>query len=68
MGCGSLHWLNFVYAGNLPGRVGEWEHTYCPKCHEPVVKRIGFRVVENRLTATNGHCPKCNFLIPGVWN
>ena len=60
--------LNFVYAGNLPGRVGEWEHTYCPKCHEPVVKRIGFRVVENRLTATNGHCPKCNFLIPGVWN
>ncbi len=59
--------LNFVYAGNLPGRVGEWEHTYCPSCHETVVRRFGFHVIENRLKATNGHCPKCNTLVPGVW-
>ena len=59
--------LRYVYAGNLPGRVGEWEHTYCPSCHETVVKRQGFHVIENRLAATNGHCPKCHTLIPGVW-
>ena len=22
--------LKFVYAGNLPGEVGEWENTRCP--------------------------------------
>jgi len=60
--------LNFVYAGNLPGRVGEWEHTYCPACHEPVVRRFGFHVIENKLKATNGHCPKCNTRVPGVWS
>src|SRR5512144_135862 len=31
---GSEAGLRYVYAGNLPGRVGEWEHTYCPSCHE----------------------------------
>jgi len=60
--------LHFVYAGNLPGMVGEWEHTYCPACHEPVVKRHGFHVVENKLAATKGRCPKCNTPVPGVWD
>src|SRR6266851_1696728 len=59
--------LHYVYAGNLPGRVGEWEHTYCPSCHETVVKRHGFNVIENRLATTNGRCPKCQTPIPGVW-
>ena len=24
--------LNYIYAGNLPGRVGKWEDTSCPNC------------------------------------
>ena len=32
---GAEEGLNFVYAGNLPGRVGRWEHTRCPGCHAP---------------------------------
>jgi pyruvate formate lyase activating enzyme len=27
---GAEEGLNFVYAGNLPGAVGRWEHTWCP--------------------------------------
>src|SRR2546425_2250414 len=31
---GAAAGLKFVYAGNLPGRVGRWEHTWCPDCGE----------------------------------
>ncbi|MDW8226464.1 MAG: AmmeMemoRadiSam system radical SAM enzyme, partial [Anaerolineales bacterium] len=31
--------LRYVYAGNLPGRVGEYETTYCPQCRTPLVER-----------------------------
>src|ERR671937_107312 len=34
--------LHFVYAGNLPGRVGPYENTYCPSCHELLVERYGY--------------------------
>jgi pyruvate-formate lyase-activating enzyme len=27
---GAEEGLHFVYAGNLSGRVGPWEHTWCP--------------------------------------
>ena len=33
--------LRYVYAGNLPGRVGDLENTYCPKCGELLVERRG---------------------------
>jgi pyruvate formate lyase activating enzyme len=59
--------LRYVYAGNIPGRVGQWEHTFCPTCNEPVVKRMGFMVRENRLRETGGRCPKCGTQIPGIW-
>ena len=58
--------LRFVYAGNLPGRVGEWEDTRCPGCGAPVVERRGFRVVRNSL-APDGSCPSCGVRIPGLW-
>ncbi len=60
--------LRYVYAGNLPGMVGEWEHTYCPTCHETLIRRHGFHVIENRLITTHGACPKCGTHIPGVWS
>src|SRR5208282_2594347 len=58
--------LRFVYAGNLPGRTGGLENTYCPNCHELLVERVGFHVLDYRLTAT-GSCPACGTAIPGRW-
>ena len=58
--------LRFVYAGNLPGRVGRWENTYCPDCDELLVERYGFRILRMRL-GPDGLCPKCAAKIPGVW-
>jgi pyruvate formate lyase activating enzyme len=57
--------LNFVYAGNLPGMVGEYENTYCPNCHEELIRRFGYRVLQNRIEA--GKCFKCHTPIPGRW-
>ncbi|HYH84324.1 MAG TPA: radical SAM protein [Pyrinomonadaceae bacterium] len=58
--------LRFVYAGNLPGRVGRWENTYCPACDELLVERFGYRILKMRVGA-DGLCPKCQTKIPGVW-
>ena len=58
--------LRYVYAGNLPGEMGELEHTLCPSCRAPLVERDGFRVLANHLR--DGHCPKCRTAIPGVWS
>jgi pyruvate formate lyase activating enzyme len=58
--------LHYVYAGNLPGQVGEYEHTFCPQCNESVVKRLGYVILEYRLTAS-GSCPKCGTKVPGIW-
>ena len=63
---GKSEGMNFVYAGNLPSRVGNWENTYCPGCSELLIERSGFRVRSMRIT--NGACPKCARPIPGVWN
>lgn len=57
--------LKFVYAGNLPGRVGSYEHTFCPGCKVTLIERYGFRVLKNRIR--NGACPDCLTPIPGRW-
>ncbi|MBN1681771.1 MAG: AmmeMemoRadiSam system radical SAM enzyme [Anaerolineae bacterium] len=59
--------LKYVYAGNLPGRSGEWEDTRCPNCQMTLVRRMGFMVHENKLAATGGVCPRCGTKIPGIW-
>ncbi len=59
-------WLKFVYAGNLPGRVGEYEDTHCPKCSARLVKRSGYVIHEYRITG-QGACPQCGEHIPGLW-
>jgi pyruvate formate lyase activating enzyme len=58
--------LNFVYAGNLPGHVGEYEETRCPRCSYGVVKRRGYVVREYHITG-DGKCEKCGESIAGVW-
>ncbi len=59
--------LHYVYAGNVPGQLGEWEDTRCPSCQTTLVRRRGFVVQENRLRATGGLCPQCGASIPGIW-
>ncbi|MEK6643898.1 MAG: AmmeMemoRadiSam system radical SAM enzyme [Planctomycetota bacterium] len=58
--------LRYVYAGNLPGDVGENENTFCPTCNKIIIRRRGFYVLENRMT-TPGRCPGCDETIAGVW-
>jgi pyruvate formate lyase activating enzyme len=58
--------LKFVYAGNIPGRVGDWESTRCPDCGKKLVERAGYVVREYRITP-EGKCPDCGGAIPGVW-
>lgn len=60
--------LRYVYAGNLPGQVGPYEHTFCPLCRALLVERYGFVVLRNRLAATGGTCPDCGAPVPGIWN
>jgi pyruvate formate lyase activating enzyme len=58
--------LRYIYAGNLPGRVGDWENTYCSSCNELLVRRRGYLVESYRLAA-DGRCPRCSTLISGRW-
>jgi pyruvate formate lyase activating enzyme len=62
---GKSQGLRYVYAGNLPSRVGNWENTYCFSCSNLLVERYGFRVLSNHLQ--NGTCPHCHSSIAGVW-
>lgn len=59
--------LHFVYAGNLPGHVGEWENTYCPNCRTLLVERYGYLISQYQLT-DEGTCPNCDSGIPGIWH
>ena len=58
--------LRYVYAGNLPGRVGRWENTYCPSCDELLVERYGYIIRQVKVTS-DSHCPSCSTSIPGIW-
>ncbi len=58
--------LKYIYAGNLPGRVGEWENTRCHGCGTTLIRRYSFMVKENRVGA-DGVCPQCKTAIPGIW-
>jgi pyruvate formate lyase activating enzyme len=64
---GAAAGLRYVYAGNLPGRVGEWENTRCPQCRRTVIRRHGFAVLEKQIGA-DGRCPGCGATVPGIWS
>ena len=59
--------LRYVYAGNLPGEVGDLENTRCPRCRRLLVERRGHRIVRNELGG-GGNCPACRAPIPGRWS
>jgi len=58
--------LHYIYAGNLPGRVGRYEDTRCPRCQATLIRRIGYRILDDRLSG-RGSCYNCQQQIPGVW-
>ena len=58
--------LNYVYAGNIPGRVGSLENTYCPNCQNLLIYRRGYVIRDYKLTA-KGACPQCGTKIAGRW-
>lgn len=59
--------LRYIYAGNLPGRVGRWENTYCPSCEMLLIERYGYIIRQMKVTR-EGRCPNCATLIPGIWS
>jgi pyruvate formate lyase activating enzyme len=59
--------LRYIYAGNLPGRVGRWEHTWCPTCDQLLVERYGY-LIRRMMVRPNGECPSCRTTIPGIWS
>jgi pyruvate formate lyase activating enzyme len=58
--------LRYVYLGNLPGDVNEWENTRCSSCGATLIERRGFRILDDRIGET-GVCPDCGEKIAGVW-
>ena len=54
--------LRFVYISNLVPHPGN--HTYCPSCGRVLIKRMGFKVIQNEAAAA---CRYCGAAIPGVW-
>jgi pyruvate formate lyase activating enzyme len=59
--------LRHVYAGNLPGQVGDLEDTRCHACGELLIARHGYHVRSYRVSA-HGRCPSCDTAIPGRWS
>ena len=53
--------VKFPYVGNVLGHKGE--HTYCPNCNYPVIKRLNWRIISYKLDKDN-RCPKCKTQIP----
>lgn len=58
--------LRYVYAGNLPGHVAEYENTYCPNCNHLLVERRGYVIRKYQLTG-EGTCPQCHTKVAGLW-
>jgi pyruvate formate lyase activating enzyme len=55
--------LRYAYLGNVPGH--DAESTYCPKCEKRLIRRYGYRILEDRIK--DGKCPDCEEPIAGIW-
>lgn len=52
-----------MYTSNIAPH--EANNTFCADCGEPLIQRLGFRILSNRLRG--GTCPECRRKVPGVW-
>jgi pyruvate formate lyase activating enzyme len=59
--------LRYVYAGNVPGLVGDLENTRCASCARVLVARHGYHIREYHVTE-DGRCPACHTTVPGRWD
>jgi pyruvate formate lyase activating enzyme len=55
--------LKYVYEGNVRGEEGE--NTYCPNCQKLLIRRLGYRIHENKIT--NSKCSYCGTEIDGLY-
>src|SRR5438034_1385747 len=58
--------LRHVYAGNLPGQVGDLEDTRCASCGDTLVSRYGYYIRAYRV-APDGTRPSDGAPLPGRW-
>jgi pyruvate formate lyase activating enzyme len=56
--------LRYVYLGNVPG--AKEENTFCHKCGNVLIERVGYTIVANRVK--NSCCPDCGAKIAGRWS
>jgi pyruvate formate lyase activating enzyme len=59
--------LRYIYAGNLPGRVGTLEDTRCVSCSRVLISRYGYLITMYEVTS-DGRCPDCQAVVPGRWD
>jgi len=58
--------LKYVYTFNVAPHEGN--NTYCPKCKNIVIKRLAFKILENKLNPIDqGKCGFCGYKLAGVW-
>lgn len=55
--------IKYAYIFNLSPHPAN--DTYCEKCKKTLIKRLGFKTLENNISA--GKCKFCGQKIPGVW-
>jgi len=55
--------IKYCYVGNVYNSEGQT--TYCPNCHEKLIKRNWHSVISNNLV--NGKCRKCGHKIDGLF-
>ncbi len=64
---GRANGLRYVYAGNLPGQVGDLEDTRCGVCDTVLIARYGYHIRGYHITS-DGKCPTCDHTVPGRWS
>lgn len=57
--------LRYVYEGNVPGEGRE--DTYCYNCGKLLIRRYGFKSIENKMNLSGSKCPDCGVTIDGVF-
>jgi pyruvate formate lyase activating enzyme len=60
---GKKYGLKYVYSGNVPGDEGE--NTVCSNCKKLVIKRHGFRIIDNFLSGPA--CSHCGQKLEGLF-
>jgi pyruvate formate lyase activating enzyme len=58
--------LRYVYAGNLPGQVGDYEDTFCVQCNQRLIQEAGTSSVVSYYR--RWEMPEMPLKVPGIWH